>query len=175
MAKEKENGEAKIPAIEIARMVLDPAPDKLPGMTRIPLDQVRPCSFAAIFANELLSLCKLSRKSQELYAANWKVWHSENTKIPGLGKRKPPLNGENGESGKFFPDGITQHPPSMNDPRLKIPKINESIILEWLNQYYMLRRSTTPDYTMGAFELAAREVEAKPIESESGWQEVIRQ
>lgn len=175
MADKKDEKEQKSPALEIARLVLDPDPEKLPGFTRIPLDQVRPCSFAAVFAKELVELCQLSKRSQDMYAANWKLWHSEQTEIPGLGKRIPPLNGENRNGNKFFPDGKPQQPPGKRDARFKVPKITASIILDWLNQYYMLRRSTTPDFTMCAFELAARDIESKPIEETNEWEKVIHQ
>jgi len=149
--------------LEIARLVLDPTDDKLSGFTRIPLDQVRPCSFASAFADELLRLCELARDQQKLYSQNWLLWHSEITEIPGIGKRTPPDN----ERGKFFPDNYKPDIVNVSkDVRFKMPKIDASLVLKWLKEYYRLRRSTTPDFSMGAFELASREVETRKPEEE---------
>lgn len=165
------NGHDKSIPLEIAKMVLKPSEEELAGMTRIPLDQVRPCSFAQVFAQELIEMCKLAKDSQKLYGANWKIWHSNELNIKGVGKRKPPLGRDT-----ILPEGYEVIVINTEkDTRFKIPKINETIVQQWLLQYYRHRRSTTPDYSMGAFELAAREVESKPEDSNDNWKNVIQQ
>ncbi len=157
IAKSRNGSGEQSAALEIARLVLDPEEDKLPGFTRIPLDQVRPCSFASAFVDELIKICELARKDQQAYSANWKLWHSEVKEIPGLGRRTPPKNKET-----FFPKDYRMSVIDVNkDARFKIPKVDASIVQKWLKQYYRLRRSTTPDFSMGAFELASREVETR--------------
>lgn len=73
-------------------IVLDPDLDKLEGLTRIPLDKVSQLSMLRMYAEEIIRLCKMAIESQKLYTLNYKVWHSNDTEIKGIGKRIMPVD-----------------------------------------------------------------------------------
>ena len=52
------------------------------------------------------------------------------------------------------------------DPRFVIPKLKDTIEYEFTLQYYQHRRSTTPDFSMAATELASRQIESKALGEE---------
>jgi hypothetical protein len=194
----KDGKDKKDATLELVRHIYDPEPEKLAGMTRLPLDQVRPCSFARVFVEDMIEQCKLAVESQKLYSDNWKLWHSEVREINGI-KRIPPdpdykpikkkksyFNGqivvdmsifENVDAKRrfFSEDYKAEVIDTENDPRFEIPEMKDSIVFKWLNQYYLHRRSTTPDFSMGAIELASRQLESKPAEEDTGWDKIIKQ
>ena len=197
-----DNGKKGQAALEIARYVLKPTAEELPGMTRLPLDQVRPCSFARVFAKEMIEMCKLARYSQELYSKNWEKWHNNDLVIDGVFRRIPPNpdykptpkpsildrlqmiflgrkperlkvkeDDGNGKDGKARAFNFAKNDSVINvktDPRFVIPKINNTIEYEFTLQYYQHRRSTTPDFSMAATELASRQIESKALEEDEG-------
>ncbi len=186
---------------EIAEFVLDPKPEKLAGMTKLPLDQIRPCSFARDFVDEMVEQCKLAKESQKLYSANWGLWHSEAWDIPNIGMRIPAdpelpddyfkddkdnkkffewvdkqKKGKAEGNARFFPEGYKPEIVDVNkDRRFKIPAACDTLVFKYLNQYYLHRRSTAPVFSEGAFELATRQLEAKPPESSDDLKRVINQ
>lgn len=192
-------GNGKTAELQLIEYIYNTDPDKLAGLTRLPLDQVNPCSFAKIYANELKELAKLAKKSQEMYSKNYEKWHSNETVVDGRFVRVPPdpdyvevkavpywkrlLWGKK----HFIPEKKRRKPterkididamPVINvktDPRFDIPS-EKTIVERWLEQYYMHRRSTTPDLLMGAIELASRQIESKAPEPEDEWNKVMRQ
>ena len=128
-------------ASALAEMIVNTPLDKLAAWTSLPLDQVLPCSMAKVYAQETRELCKLAIASQKLYNKNWLKWHP-------------------GDADKLIdPD---------TDWRFKIP--NEMTIVEqFLEQYYLHRRSINSDFKMGLFTLAQAELESKEPDKKDEW------
>jgi hypothetical protein len=72
--------------------VYTPDLDTLEGLSRTALDRVQCNSFIRVYASETVRLCKISRKSQELYTANYKKWHSNDKDMGSVGMRIMPVD-----------------------------------------------------------------------------------
>lgn len=188
------NGTGSI-AREAINSLLNPDPDKLSGLTRLPLDQVRPCSFARTFIDAALDQCRLAKESQKLYSENRKIWHSEKWEIPGIGKRYPAdetLNDDSFKSDKnhekfmawvkeqeekandedkcprFFAVGYQPEIIDINkDADFKMPKVKDSLVYKYLQQFYMHRRSITPLFADGVIDLAKIDAESRQPETDN--------
>lgn len=149
------NGRNTKADVILANHLTNTPPDKIAGLTRLPLDQIRPLSFTHVFAEEVRELCRLAIVSQDAYSKNWELWHSDKTDMPGIGKRIPPLG-----KGKFD-FGEVELITTRGNPEYKIPTKKDIAEYQYMQQYYLHRRSTTPDYTMGLIELASRQMESR--------------
>ena len=134
-------------ASALAKIVVDTHIDKLAAWTSLPLDQVNPCSMAKVYAEETRALCRLAIESQRLYNANWLKWHP------------------NDKDRLIDPD---------TDWRFKIPS-DKTIAEQFLEQYYLHRRSITSDFRMGLFTLAQAELESKETDKKDEWGNVPTQ
>jgi len=175
--------------------VFSPDVDQLEGLTRTPLDKVSPLAFLRMYAREIIRLCKMSVESQKLYTENYKIWHSNNINIEGLGKRIMPIDkpidikrwkqdiraGKEFDYKKYRTDnsegkiytaeelvGINKSLVDVKkDFRFKIPKEAEMASIIFQFHYDMRRRSTIPDVLLEAFGVMARAIEVGQGENDN--------
>ncbi len=182
-------------AREAINSLLNPDPDKLSGLTRLPLDQVRPSAFARTFIDASLEQCRLSKESQKAYSENRKIWHSEIWEIENIGKRYPAdetLNDDSFKNDKnnekflawvkeqeekakkedtkplFFARGYKPEIVDVKtDPDFKMPRIKDSLVYKYLHEYFQARRSITPLFADGVIDLAKIDAEVRQPENEN--------
>lgn len=169
--------------------IYNPNLNTLEGLSCLALDRVQPHSFIRVYALELLRLCKVSKKSQELYTKNYKYWHTNETNMGGIGKRIMPVDkpidekqwkvevragktidyskyrSDNNKAGKIFSGSELKSIEdnlinTSKDERFKIPDIGKLPSIQYLFHYLMNRRSTKPDVLFKTFDVAQGVIQA---------------
>lgn len=161
--------------------VYTPSLDVLEGLTRTALDRVQCNAFIRVYAQELLRLCTVSKKSQILYTENYKKWHSNDTNMGSIGKRIMPVDklinekqwlveiragktidyskyrGENKKGEIYSADELAGIKSTLvdekTDKKFEIPAIGKLPSIQYLFHYLMNRRSTIPDVLLKTFEV----------------------
>lgn len=124
----------------LVKTIFDTPREKLPELTDIPLDQVRPLSMMSALAEEVKMMAQDMKDTQSKHFANWWRYNYEACKKAGI-----ELEDLVKESLKDF----------------SVSESQKLLSIEWQHHYYQLRRSIGGgQHRMGAITLAQDQIAA---------------